>query len=121
MVNADLQETVNAARTIESLRLGPRRITQTDDDIREWIAWERRTLRLRTAFFGSCEVAYVVPLVLCLLFGGFLVMNGQLTIGAVAAAALVHAATRVAGRHAARVAGRGAARVCLAVTRGRRF
>jgi ABC-type multidrug transport system fused ATPase/permease subunit len=88
IVNADLQETVNAARTIEALRLGPRRIKQTDDDIRDWIAWERRTLRMRTTFFGSCEVAYVVPLVLCLLFGGFLVMNGHLTIGAVAAAAL---------------------------------
>src|SRR5580704_1019344 len=88
VVNADLQETVNAARTIESLRLGPRRITQTDDDIRDWIAWERRTLRLRTVFFGSCEAAYIVPLVLCLLFGGLLVMHGQLSIGAVAAAAL---------------------------------
>ncbi len=88
LVNADLQETVNAARTIESLRLGARRIAQTDDDIREWIAWERRTLRLRTVFFGSCEAAYVVPLVLCLLFGGLLVIHGQLTIGAVAAAAL---------------------------------
>lgn len=88
LVNADLQETVNAARTIESLRLGARRIAQTDDDIREWIAWERRTLRLRTVFFGSCEAAYVVPLVLCLLFGGLLVIHGQLSIGAVAAAAL---------------------------------
>jgi ABC-type multidrug transport system fused ATPase/permease subunit len=88
VVNADLQETVNAARTIESLRLGPRRIAQTDDDIREWITWERHTLRLRTIFFGSCEAAYIVPLVLCLLFGGLLVMHGQLSIGAVAAAAL---------------------------------
>ena len=88
VVNGDLQETVNAARTIESLRLGARRIAQTDDDIREWIAWERRTLRLRTVFFGSCEAAYVVPLVLCLLFGGLLVIHGQLSIGAVAAAAL---------------------------------
>jgi len=88
VVNADLQETVNAARTIESLRLGARRIAQTDDDIRDWIAWERRTLRLRTVFFGSCEAAYIVPLVLCLLFGGLLVIHGQLSIGAVAAAAL---------------------------------
>jgi ABC-type multidrug transport system fused ATPase/permease subunit len=88
VVNADLQETVNAARTIESLRLGPRRIIQTDDDIRDWISWERRTLRMRTIFFGSCEAAYIVPLVLCLLFGGLLVIHGQLSIGAVAAAAL---------------------------------
>ena len=88
VVNSDLQETVDAARTIESLRLGPQRIAQTDDDIRDWVAWERRTLGLRTVFFGTCEVAYIVPLVLCLLFGGLLVMNGQLTIGAVAAAAL---------------------------------
>ncbi|MFZ2035185.1 MAG: ABC transporter ATP-binding protein [Candidatus Dormiibacterota bacterium] len=88
VVNSDLQETVDAARTIESLRLGPRRIAQTDDDIRDWVAWERRTLRLRTVFFGTCEAAYIVPLVLCLLFGGLLVMHGQLSIGAVAAAAL---------------------------------
>jgi ABC-type multidrug transport system fused ATPase/permease subunit len=88
VVNAGLQETVNAARTIESLRLGPRRIAQTDEDIREWILWERRTLRMRTIFFGSCEAAYIVPLVLCLLFGGLLVIHGQLSIGAVAAAAL---------------------------------
>ena len=88
VVNADLQETVNAARTIESLRLGPRRIIQTDEDIRDWISWERRTLRMRTIFFGSCEAAYIVPLVLCLLFGGLLVIHGQLSIGAVAAAAL---------------------------------
>ncbi len=88
VVNADIQETVNAARTIESLRLGPRRITQTDDDIRDWIGWERRTLRMRTIFFGTCEAAYIVPLVLCLLLGGLLVIHGQLTIGAVAAAAL---------------------------------
>lgn len=88
VVNADIQETVDAARTIESLRLGPRRITQTDDDIRDWIGWERRTLRMRTIFFGTCEAAYIVPLVLCLLLGGLLVIHGQLTIGAVAAAAL---------------------------------
>ncbi len=88
VVNSDLQETVNAARTIESLRLGPRRIAQTDEDIRDWVALERRTLRLRTVFFGTCEAAYILPLVLCLLFGGLLVMHGQLTIGAVAAAAL---------------------------------
>lgn len=88
VVNADIQETVNAARTIESLRLGPRRISQTDDDIRDWISWERRTLRMRTIFFGSCEAAYIVPLVLCLLLGGLLVIHGQLSIGAVAAAAL---------------------------------
>ena len=43
---------------------------------------------MRTVFFGTCEAAYIVPLVLCLLFGGLLVMHGQLSIGAVAAAAL---------------------------------
>jgi ABC-type multidrug transport system fused ATPase/permease subunit len=88
MVNADIQETITAARTIEALRLGRRRIVQTDDDIRDWIGWERRTLQLRTIFFGGCEVAYIVPLVLCLLFGGFLVIHGQVSVGAVVAAAL---------------------------------
>ena len=86
--NAALQETVAGARTIDSFRLGPRRVALADDAIGEWIGWERKTLGMRTVFFGSCEAAYIVPLVLCLLFGGLLVIDGSLTVGAVAAAAL---------------------------------
>jgi len=87
-VNSGVQETVAAGRTIEAFRLGGARIDRTDDDIRNWIGWERKTLWLRTVFFGSSEVSYVVPLVLCMLIGGFLHIDGHLTVGAVAAASL---------------------------------
>ncbi len=87
-VNSDLQESVAAGRTIEAFGLGDRRIAQTDDDIRAWIGWERRTLRLRTAFFGVSEISYVIPTVLTILLGGLLHIDGRLSVGAVTAAAL---------------------------------
>ncbi len=87
-VNSDIQESVSAGRTIEAFRLGPNRIAQTDRHIKAWIDWERRTLRLRTGFFGVSEIGYVIPLVLTILLGGLLHMNGRLSVGAVTAAAL---------------------------------
>jgi ABC-type multidrug transport system fused ATPase/permease subunit len=87
-VNAVMQETVAAGRTIEAFGLGPERIEKTDSDIRDWIGWERRTLWLRTVFFGSSELSYVMPLVLCMIIGGYLHIDGRLSAGAVAAAAL---------------------------------
>ncbi|HET9060435.1 MAG TPA: ABC transporter ATP-binding protein [Acidimicrobiales bacterium] len=86
--NAALQETVSAARTVEVLGLGSRRVERSDEAIRQWMDWEKTTLRMRNFFFGSCEVSYVVPLMLCLLVGGTLVVHGSMTVGAVAAAAL---------------------------------
>ena len=83
-----MQESVAAGRTIEAFRLGPARIEKTDSDIREWIGWERQTLWLRTVFFGSSELSYVMPLVLCMIIGGLLHIDGRLCAGAVAAAAL---------------------------------
>jgi ABC-type multidrug transport system fused ATPase/permease subunit len=87
-VNSDLQESVAAGRTIEAFRLGPARIAQTNDHIATWIHWERKTLQLRMVFFGLSETSYVMPLVLTILVGGWLHIDGQLSVGAVAAAAL---------------------------------
>jgi len=87
-VNAGIQETVAAGRTVEAFRLGPARVARTDADISDWIGWERRTLWLRTVFFGSSEASYVMPLVLCMIVGGLLHIDGHLSAGAVAAAAL---------------------------------
>lgn len=87
-VNSGIQETVAAARTIESLRRGPERIVRTEQDVREWVLWERRTLWLRTIFFGNSEMSYIIPLVLCILIGGLMCIDGHLTVGAVTAAAL---------------------------------
>ncbi len=87
-VNSDIQESVAAGRTIEAFRLGPKRVDQTDRHIKAWIGWERTTLGLRTVFFGASEIGYVVPLVLTILIGGLLHMNGHLSVGAVTACAL---------------------------------
>jgi ABC-type multidrug transport system fused ATPase/permease subunit len=87
-VNSDIQESVAAGRTIEAFRLGPRRIDQTDRHIKAWIGWERKTLGLRTVFFGASEIGYVIPLVLTILIGGLLHINGHLSVGALTAAAL---------------------------------
>jgi ABC-type multidrug transport system fused ATPase/permease subunit len=87
-VNSDIQESVAAGRTIEAFRLGPSRITQTEHHITGWIGWERTTLGLRTVFFGASEISYVIPLVLTILLGGLLHINGHLSVGAVTAAAL---------------------------------
>jgi ABC-type multidrug transport system fused ATPase/permease subunit len=87
-VNSDIQESVSAGRTIEAFRLGTARTVQTDRHIKEWISWERKTLGLRTVFFGASEIGYVIPLVLTILLGGLLHIDGHLSVGAVTAAAL---------------------------------
>jgi ABC-type multidrug transport system fused ATPase/permease subunit len=87
-VNSAVQESVAAGRTIEALRLGPARVAGTNRHIKEWVTWERQTLRLRTVFFGVTEAAYIMPLVLTILVGGFLYLHGNLSLGAVTAAAL---------------------------------
>jgi ABC-type multidrug transport system fused ATPase/permease subunit len=87
-VNSDIQESVAAGRTIEAFRLGGQRRAQTDRHIKSWIGWERKTLGLRTVFFGASEISYVIPLVLTVALGGFLHIDGHLSVGAVTAAAL---------------------------------
>ncbi|MHB1739058.1 MAG: ABC transporter ATP-binding protein [Actinomycetes bacterium] len=87
-VNAGLHESVQAARTIEALRLGPARIGRTDEDIRTWVGRERYTLFLRTVFFPTAEASYVLPLVGVVALGGWAYAHGTVSIGAVTAAAL---------------------------------
>ena len=49
---------------------------------------ERYTLSLRTVWFPVVEVGYLVPIVGTLLFGGWLHINGHVSLGAVTAAVL---------------------------------
>ncbi len=86
--NGRVQESAAGGRTIETLRLGDRRVAQVDDDIARWVAAERYTLRLRTVYFPITEACYVVPLVLALLVGGLLHVDGRLSIAATTAAIL---------------------------------
>jgi ABC-type multidrug transport system fused ATPase/permease subunit len=83
-----LAETAEGARTVEALRAQRRRIERTDTDIRRSFAAERYTLGLRTRYFPSMEVAYVVPIVATVLLGGFLYANGWANLLQVTAATL---------------------------------
>ena len=87
-INASLTETVEGARTVEALGLGRQRRDRVDRDIAGSYAAERYTLFLRTVFFPSVEVAYLIPTVATLLFGGWLYTRGSVSLGDVTAATL---------------------------------
>ena len=87
-ISASLTETVEGARTVEALGLGRERVEQVDKDIAGSYAAERYTLYLRTVFFPSVEVAYLIPTVATLLFGGWLYTQGSVSLGDVTAATL---------------------------------
>ncbi len=83
-----LAETVEGARTVEALRMGPRRRARTDRDIAGSYRTERYTLRLRTIWFPLTEFAYLLPVVGTLLLGGAFAVHGWATLGQVTAATL---------------------------------
>ena len=87
-LNATLTETVEGARTVEALGLGRERVAAIDDDITESYDAERYTLYLRTVFFPSMELSYLIPTVGTLLLGGWLYARGEVTLGEVTTATL---------------------------------
>ncbi|MDY0814876.1 ABC transporter ATP-binding protein [Kitasatospora purpeofusca] len=93
-VNSVLAETVDAGRTVEALRLGEQRVRLTDRKLAEWIAWERYTLWLRSAWFPTIDAVYTLAVLGPLLLGGLFALRGwisvgQLTTGVLYAQALV--------------------------------
>ncbi|MCW2756689.1 MAG: yheI 2 [Nocardioidaceae bacterium] len=88
VINASLTETVEGARTVEALGLQESRIRRVDRDIAASFEAEMYTLGLRTRFFPTVEVAYLIPTVSTLLFGGWLYLRGDVSLGAVTAATL---------------------------------
>ncbi|HEU4945855.1 MAG TPA: ABC transporter ATP-binding protein [Kribbella sp.] len=87
-LTSSLAETVEGARTVEALRRYDDRVRRTDRDIRGSYNAERYTLFLRTVWFPVVEVGYLVPIVGTLLFGGWLHINGHVSLGAVTAGVL---------------------------------
>ncbi|MEP7023315.1 MAG: ABC transporter ATP-binding protein [Actinomycetota bacterium] len=83
-----LAETVDGARTVEALRLGPSRRARADADAAGSYAAERYTLRLRSVFLPAAESAYVLPAFGTLLFGGYAYLRGWCTLGQLTAAVL---------------------------------
>ncbi len=88
VINATLTETVEGARSVEALGLADERIDSLDRDIKKSYDAERYTLFLRTVFFPNMEIAYLIPTVCTLLFGGYLYTQGQVSLGDVTAATL---------------------------------
>ncbi len=88
VISATLTESTEGARTIESLGLADERIRTIDANCADSYDAEKYTLRLRTVFFPSMEIAYLLPTVATLLFGGWLYTRGQVGLGEVTAATL---------------------------------
>ncbi|MEV6315315.1 ABC transporter ATP-binding protein [Streptomyces sp. NPDC051776] len=88
-VAAVLTETVDAGRTIEAHRLGRRRVALSERRIREWTAWERYTLWLRSVLFPVINVFFVLILGSVLVIGGSFVLQGWMTVGQLTTGALL--------------------------------
>ncbi|MGW7347870.1 ABC transporter ATP-binding protein [Streptomyces sp. NPDC054854] len=84
-----LTETVDAGRTVEAHRLGRRRIALSERRIKEWTAWERYTLYLRTVLFPVINVTYVTILGSVLMIGGYGVLQGWMSVGQLTTGALL--------------------------------
>ncbi|MFD3476346.1 ABC transporter ATP-binding protein [Streptomyces sp. NPDC058695] len=88
-VAAALAETVDAGRTIEAHRLGARRVGMSDQRVKEWTAWERYTLYLRSVFFLVINATHVTVLCAVLLIGGVFVLQGWIGVGQLTTGALI--------------------------------
>ncbi len=80
-VNTVLAETVDAGRTVEALRLGDERIRLTDRKLREWLAWERYTLWLRSVWFPTIDAVYTAAVLATLVLGGLFTLRGWIAVG----------------------------------------
>ncbi|MEV5960873.1 ABC transporter ATP-binding protein [Kribbella sp. NPDC051952] len=87
-VASGLAETVDAGRTVESHRLGDRRIKLGDTRIGQWVAWERYTLYLRMILFPVINMTHTVALAAVLVLGGGFAIQGWITVGALTTGAL---------------------------------
>jgi ABC-type multidrug transport system fused ATPase/permease subunit len=83
-----LAETVEGARTVESLRLGAQRMEHLDEAIATSYAAERYTLRLRNVFLPLCDSSYALPVAAMLVGGGTLYLHGMVSLAAVTAGTL---------------------------------
>ncbi len=87
-LNGSISESVEGARTIDALSLGPRRRARIDDDLREAFDAESRTLALRTVLFPGIDLSFVLPVAATVIWGAVLVGNGLTSLGAVATIAV---------------------------------
>ncbi|MGW2962664.1 ABC transporter ATP-binding protein [Streptomyces sp. NPDC001220] len=88
-VAAALAESVDAGHTVEAHRLGARRIALSERRVKEWTAWERYTLWLRSVLFPAMNATHTTVLGSVLMIGGALVLDGRLDVGQLTTGALI--------------------------------
>ncbi|MFJ6525532.1 ABC transporter ATP-binding protein [Streptomyces longwoodensis] len=88
-VAAALAETVDAGRTVEAHRLGGRRVELSELRVRQWTAWERYTLWLRSVLFPVINLVHITVLGSVLMLGGVFVLQGWIGVGQLTTGALV--------------------------------
>ncbi|HEY8294823.1 MAG TPA: ABC transporter ATP-binding protein [Micrococcaceae bacterium] len=88
VVNGAITETIEGARTVDALSLGPLRRRKIGAALRGSFDAERYTLSLRSVLFPATEFAFWMPVAVVLLWGGWLVTQDIVTPGMVAAVAL---------------------------------
>ena len=82
-ISTTLGENVENVRTVEALNLADHRVHLVDDVIGATVRRERYTLSLRTVWFPSIEMSYLLPVVVALLWGGLLVRHDLQSVGQV--------------------------------------
>lgn len=87
-LDGTVTETVDGARTVENLDLADVRTRDVEADLAEVFAAERRTLFLRSVWFPTAELSYVLPVAAALAWGAWLASHGWVTIGQVTAVVL---------------------------------
>jgi len=88
VLNGAITETIEGARTVDALSLGPLRRTRIDSALRGCFERERYTLGLRSVLFPVAELSFWLPVAAVLLWGGWLAAGGAVTPGMVATVAL---------------------------------
>ncbi|MFJ4923029.1 ABC transporter ATP-binding protein [Streptomyces sp. NPDC088725] len=88
-VASALAETVDAGRTVEAHRLGGRRVALSEERIRQWSAWERYTLFLRSVLFPVVNLTHTTIFLAVLVIGGVFVLQGWIGIGQLTTGALL--------------------------------
>ncbi|MEV0323722.1 ABC transporter ATP-binding protein [Streptomyces sp. NPDC050658] len=88
-VAAALAETIDAGRTVEAHRLGQRRVDLSERRIKEWTAWERHTLYLRSVLFPVITFTHTTVLCSVLMIGGAFTLQGWISVGQLATGALI--------------------------------
>lgn len=87
-VNGSISETIDNAQTVDALRLGGNRIASLRLNLGRAFRAEQYTLYLRSVLIPLTDFAFLIPTAVALLWGGWLVSQGHVTLGVVAAVAL---------------------------------